>query len=391
MSENDQTQGPEQPESGDEQSVPAPRRLTRSREDRILGGVAGGLGRYFDVDPVIFRIGFVALTFLSGVGVILYLAALVFVPSEGGEGGPPPRRRALTVLGLVALALLAFALFGHFAFVSVSPFFLFPALPLLFLLAVAAAVWLVVRARGEATPQTNRELARRLLLVGLAVVAVPVLFVAAFWAAAAGGSAVIAALVIASGVLLVLGAFRGGLRWLILPALVLAVPTGIVAAADIELRGGYGDREYAPTSLTQLPAGYELAAGHLQIDLRGIDFPKAGRRLGVDLGLGEAVLVVPEDVCVVTDAHVGAGYLRVLGRDAAGFDVDSHDVGSFVFAMGRVPLLFVDANLGMGALQVVHDPREAEDRFERGRFGRRDFDFDEETAARPQEACAPKA
>ena len=36
---------------------PQPRRLTRSSSDKVIGGVAGGLGRYFDIDPIIFRIG----------------------------------------------------------------------------------------------------------------------------------------------------------------------------------------------------------------------------------------------------------------------------------------------------------------------------------------------
>ena len=36
---------------------PQPRRLTRSSSDRVIAGVAGGLGRYFDIDPIIFRIG----------------------------------------------------------------------------------------------------------------------------------------------------------------------------------------------------------------------------------------------------------------------------------------------------------------------------------------------
>ena len=60
---------------------PAPRRLTRSRDDRLIGGVCGGLGRYFNVDPLLFRIGAVALVFLGGAGILLYLAALLLVPN----------------------------------------------------------------------------------------------------------------------------------------------------------------------------------------------------------------------------------------------------------------------------------------------------------------------
>jgi len=61
-----------------------PRRLTRSSSDRKLGGVAAGLGDYFSVDPILFRVGFAAAALLSGVGLLAYLALLACVPSAGG-------------------------------------------------------------------------------------------------------------------------------------------------------------------------------------------------------------------------------------------------------------------------------------------------------------------
>ena len=70
----------------------APRRLTRSSSDRVLGGVAGGLGRYFDIDPIIFRIGFVVLTIAGGAGVLAYLAAWLLVPDDPIPGEAPVGR-----------------------------------------------------------------------------------------------------------------------------------------------------------------------------------------------------------------------------------------------------------------------------------------------------------
>jgi phage shock protein C len=57
-------------------------RLTRSSDDKMLGGVAGGLGAYFGVDPVLFRVGFAVATLLSGVGALAYLAMLLAVPRD---------------------------------------------------------------------------------------------------------------------------------------------------------------------------------------------------------------------------------------------------------------------------------------------------------------------
>jgi phage shock protein PspC (stress-responsive transcriptional regulator) len=57
-------------------------RLHRRRSGRMLGGVAGGLADYFDVDPVLVRIGFVALLFLGGLAVPLYVAGWALIPDE---------------------------------------------------------------------------------------------------------------------------------------------------------------------------------------------------------------------------------------------------------------------------------------------------------------------
>ncbi len=58
------------------------RRLYRSSTDRKLGGVCGGIARYFEVDPVLVRLAAVLLALLNGFGLIAYLVALVVVPSE---------------------------------------------------------------------------------------------------------------------------------------------------------------------------------------------------------------------------------------------------------------------------------------------------------------------
>ena len=58
-------------------------RLERGGRGRMVGGVAVGLADYFDVDPTLVRIGFVALTFLGGLAIPLYLAGWLLIPEEG--------------------------------------------------------------------------------------------------------------------------------------------------------------------------------------------------------------------------------------------------------------------------------------------------------------------
>ncbi len=58
------------------------RKLRRSRCNQVIGGVAGGLGEYFDTDPVLFRLGFVALFFLPVSGILLYILMWIFLKEE---------------------------------------------------------------------------------------------------------------------------------------------------------------------------------------------------------------------------------------------------------------------------------------------------------------------
>src|ERR671935_677467 len=86
---------------------PEPKRLTRARDDRLIAGVCGGLGKYFGVDPVLFRVAAVALVFFGGAGVLLYLAAILLIPQEG-EPGRNLRHVAgslARVLGVLAICL----------------------------------------------------------------------------------------------------------------------------------------------------------------------------------------------------------------------------------------------------------------------------------------------
>jgi phage shock protein C len=72
-------------------------RLYRSREDYWIAGVCGGLGKYFEVDSNPIRLAFVLLASWNGLGVVLYLIAVLIVPEEPvrevlPEPGMPPRR-----------------------------------------------------------------------------------------------------------------------------------------------------------------------------------------------------------------------------------------------------------------------------------------------------------
>jgi phage shock protein C len=71
----------------------AAKRLYRSKKERVIWGVAGGLAQYFELDPVLIRVAFVALIFAAGWGILIYIILAVVVPLEPlaviGQGTAP--------------------------------------------------------------------------------------------------------------------------------------------------------------------------------------------------------------------------------------------------------------------------------------------------------------
>jgi len=64
------------------------KRLYRSRDDRVIGGVCGGLAKYLTMDPTVVRLIFVLLALAGGPGILIYLIMLIVVPEE--PLAPPP-------------------------------------------------------------------------------------------------------------------------------------------------------------------------------------------------------------------------------------------------------------------------------------------------------------
>jgi len=367
--------------------TPKAKQLLRSPDNRVLAGVAGGLARYFQVDPVIFRIGFAVLTFVGGLGLVAYLAAWLFVPEDDGSGAPKPiewtggRIAALAGIGVIALIVLGSGplwfmwdgpggwVFGPLAIVAV----------VLFVFAAAR-----LRQPGGASRESQPFSARRVLvLIGIglaAAVALGILAVGGAWAAAEGHGEVVAIVVVTLGALMVLASFVGGAAWLALPALALAIPAGAVAAADFELHGGYGERSWHPQTVAEIPAdGYEHAVGEAVVDLRGLDWRRGQTvDLEVDQGIGQLRVITPEDVCVDLDAHVDGGAIWFRGDEDGGTDhrVELHPAPS------SAPRLRLDADLGFGEIVVADHDRDGGEHW----HGFRDDD-DGEAVERAVRAC----
>lgn len=267
---------------------PVSKRLMRSSSDRVIAGVAAGVGRYFSVDPVVVRIAFIVGAFFGGAGIIAYGAAWLLVPSDDGTA----RADAAGIIRRLGIAIGVLALTG------------------------------IALAGG-------------------------------FWGAASGGASTVAIVVIAAGGLLVVGAFTGGMRWLIVPALALAFGAAAAAAGDIDVRGGTGERVYRPATAADLRSEYKLGAGHLLLDLRSTRFGPGDHRVRLKLGLGQAEVLVPPNVCVSSTAQIAGGGTTIFDRQSGGTYHDWQDIRR---AQKGNPHLTVDADIGFGELRIEPGP-----------------------------------
>jgi phage shock protein PspC (stress-responsive transcriptional regulator) len=272
---------------------PAPRRLERVKEGRMLTGVAAGFGRYLGVDANVVRIVFVILTFLGGAGFLAYFAAAVLLP---GEGGSPP----------------------------------------------------IVKRLGFPWRSGTGRAVLGASLIAIAIAAVLGATDVFAWDTAAGIA------ILALGAVLVVAAFAGGAPWLIVPALVLAGGVGFLQAADVHLRGGWGDRDVAVASAAELHDRYDLAAGRLRLDLQDLRLAEGEvRSVHARVGMGDLIVRVPQGVTVETDARSGAGQVDVLGRYSDGLDVTRTTTRSAGSSGG---VLHLEADVGLGRVVVVRAP-----------------------------------
>lgn len=144
-----------------EQSPPS--KLSRSRSDRFVGGVAAGLASHFRIDPVLVRIGFVASLALGGLGLIVYLVLLAVLPVEGDPSEPlppiePKRRNTMIGLAIVTAVIgVATAESGTFGtwFFGFWPGTVFGIL--FWTVAAAITIWLLVAGRPATKPARESD------------------------------------------------------------------------------------------------------------------------------------------------------------------------------------------------------------------------------------------
>lgn len=334
---------------------PGPR-LIRPAEGRIVAGVCAGLGRRLNVDPLVVRIAAVVLVLAGGAGALLYLAGLLLIPDERtgmtvGGGDDTLRGKLATATGVVVLAIAAIVL------IPGAGFWVFgPLVPIAIVALLALGAWWLVS--GEGTDGSAGDIAKRIGLGLLVLIGCAILAGLAFFAGATDADWLVAGVVIAAGVALLAGAFVRPVRFLILPALAVAVPLAAAEASDLDLTGGMGERTYRPATAADVRPAYELGAGRLVVDLRATRLPAGDTPVRLRVGAGEAVLLVDRGTCVASRAELGVGGVDVFDEDTGGIAVDWERAE---VAREDRPRVVLDADVGIGHLLVAHEDRDTFD------------------------------
>jgi phage shock protein PspC (stress-responsive transcriptional regulator) len=364
------------------------KRLVRRRQDKIIAGVAGGLGDYFGIDPIIFRIGFVVTAF-TGWGIIAYLAAWLLIPEAplpGEEAGQPlARERPQTWIGIALLVAGTALLLGQTGWWDGSVMWGIG------LIGVGVLLFVQDRDRSngprEATPPPGpthpqppgatyspgatttapaqppgakaarppRErsslglltTAATLIAIGIAA------FMDALDVVSLTAYQYLAIALAVMGLGLTIGAWLGRARWLIVVGIILA-PFMLAASLvriPMDTATGAGQRFFTPTSISQVKTDYELFAGEMVLDLSELPPPETSLDVRAVVGAGSLRVVVPDGVGVDVRADAGLGEVDVFGRRADGSDVTLRRV----FGPSE-PRLNLNLSAHVGEVRVIREP-----------------------------------
>ena len=328
-------------------------RLRRRTEQRLVAGVAGGIADRLNASVGFVRVVFGLAVVFVPLGHLAYGAATLAIPARGSN-----RPDWDSIIGVARLTLVfgvpVLALAGG---INVGEPF---DGPLGWWLAyggllVVGAVALLAADYGRDHPRTRAE-ARRLVLAAAPAGASAAAFAAAVtlapdvrWERVAPGIALVAV----AG--LVLAARRARAAAFVGPAMLSIAIVGFVAASDMRLQGGVGDKQVTPGPAGAAPIVARRAVGALHLDLRRVT--RGGRNATVEasVGVGSIQVELPRRSRVVLDARVAKGQINPFAlADSSTQGFDRRVTSSAHPRRGGpgLPTLRLDARVGLGTIDI---------------------------------------
>lgn len=394
----------------------------RSTTDKMLGGVCGGLARRYGFDPALLRVVTVVAVFAGGLGLLAYVAAWLAIPADTDRTDATLTRSLGRLIFGVLFAIAAVAAFlgwlgslGGLSGVVVGGFL------------VGLAGWLYLRrptadaagspggtlamspptaalpevtaagfaygGTGATTPEAPWDSTmadhpryyaapvprtpREHSYLGAITLLAALMVMGLMGAGAAAGLFplsptvffAVPLVVVAAGLLV--GAFMGRARWLIIPAILLALITAAsvpVARFADSMAGGVGGQVWQPTTATE----YELGLGTATLDLTtwaddaSVPLPTQDTTVSATVQVGELMVLVPETWQVDLAAEVNTGDISInnelLAPDQPGLTTvgDGMSFNSVLSPVGTATAaVTLDLEAGLGTIAIVQVPPES--------------------------------
>jgi phage shock protein PspC (stress-responsive transcriptional regulator) len=332
------------------------RLLRRNRTNRVAAGVSSGLGDYFGLDPVLFRVLFATSAFFGGAGILAYLIAWAAIPEAGTEHAPIDgfvawvrRRRFPMWLAAAVAGLILWAV--AFSWWAPGPFF--PVIAVVVLLVVFYGRRELQASRTEAPPipadpavdltkdgqettaaqptwprdarswfdearEASRRRRRRALPIRIAILATLVVTLTVLGIVDAFSGIQLQVYFWTSLGIVGVGLLAGlvsrrtpiSMATLLVPSVVGAIA---FAGSHTSLHDGMGEREWKPTAAPS--AEYRLAFGQGILDLRSMPTQTAARTIHVTMGAGQLKIIAPKTLNLTVVANIHIGLLEVDGGD----------------------------------------------------------------------------
>jgi phage shock protein PspC (stress-responsive transcriptional regulator) len=351
--------------------------------DRKIAGVAGGLARHLDIDPVILRVGFVVLALFGGAGLIAYGACWLLIPEDYSARRPlglDDRNRGIALIGAGVLAgiIMLSGTFGNdffpwpVAVIAVIAFLVLglvdrdnkprPSAPPVPHVAdpktgtfapAAPGTYVAPPAPPAYRPAPRNPRRRGPILFWftllLAAVGIGVLGIADLAGAPVADSAYPAVVVGACGLMLLVGAFYGRAGGLVAVGLLASL---VLFAATVAQHVDGNDIDRRPLTAAEVPSDLDTSAGEIVLDLTDVsDLPALdGKHIKLDVSAGRIEVIVPDGLSVQADAKIdGPGHIQLFGDERGGIGIAEqthHDAGT------GSPEIFIDADAAVGEIQI---------------------------------------
>ena len=327
-----------------EPAAPARRPLRRSASDKVIAGVAGGLAENFGVSSLavrtLFGLAFVVIAWqvwtLLGIAIVAYVLLWIFVPRE--DIGVSPAGRLTRRFPRIGPAIGVLVLLGGAAAIAaqLDAWLVWPVLliGLGVLLYRHDAGRVAPRPAGPSTPSatppaalppTSVELPPEPLAprpprersplgwLGLGIALLAVGIAAILQNLGAIDLRLVrypAIVLLILGVTMLVGAFAGRARWLVLPAIVVVPFLLLASVVTVPLEGGWGNLYERPLSSAAVHGSYQRVAGDIYLDLTELAGTQAAPVVSATTGFGSVNVTVPFDAHVIVTERAGAGVVH---------------------------------------------------------------------------------